>query len=171
MPNISLIQTFRDLFIRSVSKLAERKLQKYIEENCDGCFDRTWQKTQVRLHNICIMMSWADQLIVFLPDVLKKLTMVEVTSAFETTYYRIRPEFSTKEMKDVPMPFNVTTFLCIYMDEMCSDLIFQTSIAQAIYSQFVTFKTENVEQFGNRYRITCTAHRDAEDDDDDGNSF
>lgn len=157
-----LLVMLRDIFFRSVSALAEQKLQEYIEKHCCGCSNRRIRlKKDPTTHNICIMMTWDAQVIIFLPDILKKFTVKMVRPTFTKTFNRIRPKFADNEMKDVPMPFNLDSFIYTSLEELHTNVAYQTSIAQAVYSQFCANKADKMEKidvFGKRYMKGLTKY-------------
>ena len=147
----SLMNILRDIFVRSVSTLAEQKLQVYIEKNCIGCRYKTPPSKQPRDHNICIMMSWSEQVISFLPVILKELTVEEIETEYKKMFNRMRPTWTMHRVRKVPMPFYIRTFLYIYLEEMCTTVELQTSIAQAIYGEFRSGTSANIDEFGKQY--------------------
>lgn len=152
-----LLAMLHDIFIRSVSKLADQMLQEYIDQNCVGCKNDAVRLKNPLAHDICIMMSWSDQVINFLPDILKKLKVKTIMPTFTMTFNRIRPKFNTREMKDVPIPFNLNTFLYTYLEDMRNDVSIQKSIAQSIYGVYRSHRAENIVEFGKRYETIIKA--------------
>ena len=152
---MNFLETLRDIYIRAIAKLTDKMLMEFIAKNCQGCCEqrRLQQFITSTKHDLCTMMSWENQVVVFLPNILSNLTLDEVVSAYITMYHRLQPYHSPKQLKDVPDPFNLKTYIYITLKEMHTNLIFQTSIAQAVYGGcHRSHRLLNIEEFGIQYR-------------------
>ena len=143
-----------DIYIRSVSRLAAELLQKCIRSNCYGCRTHMLAVESLNGHDVCMDMLWSEQVIKFLPDILRQLTVEDIIPIFRTMYNRIGPKWTAKETKDIPNPFYVDVYICVLLNEMHEDSDRETSIAQAIYGVYkkkVNYM-ENIHDFGKRYK-------------------
>lgn len=148
-PPSPLLNILRDIYVRSVVPLAYRKLRKHIEKICFGCREPECAMNQMA-HDICMMMEWDDQLIVYLPDILEEITTKEIGKVVVKELRNYQPKDLLKEML-VSNSFCVATFLYICEIDMRTDMRFQTHIAQTIFKQFGCTDEKQNLAFERRY--------------------
>ena len=153
-----LVRILRGIFVRCITQLTDRKLREYIEQHCFGCREPECAMNQMA-HDICMMMSWEDQLIEFLPDILKEITASEISDAVLTAFENYRDKAALKKML-LDDFFCVTTFLHICKSDMCTDLRWQTYIARIIYKKKQS-EINQIRQFGKLYYTAVITARKA----------
>ena len=151
----SLVEILRDMYVRTFGEIANRKLQEYIGENCIGCREPGKMRGKHH-HNICELMSWDDQVIDFLPDILEKITPGEISKEIRTTYkYEKRRESLKNMLLRKHQQFSLRTFLYICYKDMKTDVLFQTRIARDVYTAF--FATDkSIRNFEENYQKAIT---------------
>ena len=152
----NLLHILRDIYIRCVSNIANQKYREYLDKYCFGCREPECASNQMA-HDICVMMDWDDQLITYLPDILKDITPTEISEAILTAFNQYQRKDSLLTMLR-NNTFCVSTFLFICQTDMLTDLRWQTRIAQTIFKKFEQSDDE-VQQFGKRYYTAAVAAR------------
>lgn len=154
-----LLLVIRDIYIRCVAKLADQLLQEHIEKYCLGCRRASCKGWKSAPHDLCVSLSWASRVIAFLPNILRHLTTADILPSFRVIFNRMEPRFTQDEIKSFPNPFNVTTCVYIFLDEMHACVAIETSIAQSIYSMYRRGNDGDVESFGKRYQEAVSRNR------------
>lgn len=152
---MSLLTLLRELYINGIASLAERKLQNYIETHCLACVTPDCGLNQAG-HDLCMMMSWDEQIRSFLPKILKRLTAQEINNAIRLHYKKDDGLRETLQiLLEVRRSFSLRTFLYICSKDMCTDVEFQTRIALAVFkirTQAYTMGDGVFEKFEEKYR-------------------
>ena len=82
----AMYSALRSVFVRACGDLAHKKLKLLIPERCDACIDPERGYNQMG-HDICIMMTFAQQIQLFLPEVSRmNLTGNRLLFRFSTRY-------------------------------------------------------------------------------------
>ena len=145
-----LLSILRDIYIRSLLPIVNKKLHEYNEKYCLGCREPEIAMNQ-QAHNICMTMSWEDQLFDILPGILKEIKTSEISASLLNEFENYQTKDSLYEMLTCDR-FCLTTFFYICEKDMHTDMLWQTRIAEAVYKHGATDSLPTqVRQFGKQY--------------------
>lgn len=138
MSTPNLIDILRDIFVKCLAEIAELKLQKIEEPSCILMHDHK--------HDTCYIMSKEERITIYLPSILQKITIDEVGEGIRTAFSEYDQKEMLKEQLQKKLRFCIRTFLYICFKDMCSDIFFQSRIAEVIYTG------HHKSKFGDQYR-------------------